>query len=143
MRRLRAVLGGPPAATIRGVALSAYALIRDAAAARSLASPAVEAAGGFDLVLVLGLLDYLRERPARRLLAALGPLVRPGGVLLLTNLHAENPWRAYMEDLLDWPAWHRSRADFERLVAQLDLETLELAPDPESGTNLFYAGRRA
>lgn len=142
-RHLRAVLGDAQAATLRSVPLSAYALIRDPAAARALASPAIEAAGGFDLVLVLGLLDYLRERPARRLLAALGPLVRPGGVLLLTNLHAENPWRSYMEDLLDWPAWHRTRADLERLVAHLGLETLGLAPDPESGTNLFYAGRRA
>lgn len=140
-RHLRAALG--PDATIRSKPLSAYALLRDPAAARSLASPATAAAGGFDVVLVLGLLDYMPAAAIRRFLAALRSTLRPGGLLLLTNLRAGNPWRSYMELLLEWPVEHRSPDEFAGLVADDGhLETLSLAPDPASGTNLFYVGRR-
>lgn len=130
--------------TVRTIPLSAQRLIvRPDAAADLLVTPAIRHNHGFDAILVLGLLDYLGDALVPRLLAALVSLLRPGGELLLTNLHAHNPWRAYMEYVLDWTVAHRTLADFTRLTARADLELQALAPDPASGTNLFHAARRA
>ncbi len=134
---------GGDAPTIRTCKLSAFALIRSPDAARALLSPAVEVNDGFDVILVLGLLDYLKDEAVERFLRAIGGVLAPGGDILLTNLHMENPWRAFMEYALEWTVEHRTLAGFSELVARAGrFEALEAGPDPAAGTNLFYAGRR-
>lgn len=120
--------------TVRGHALSVRQLLRDP-------QLLVDPRGGYDGVLVLGLLDYLTDAAARRLLAALAQRLRPGGELLLSNLHVVNPWRAFMEYTLDWVVRHRDLAGLADL-APPTIEPLELHPDPAAGTNLLFAGRR-
>ena len=94
----------------------------------------------FDVVLVLGLLDYLPDRTAGRFLDLMVKALADDGQMLLTNLHIENPWRAYMEYAGHWDVIHRSKEAFERLCAgDGRLRCVEHRTDA-SGTNLFFRG---
>ncbi|QSQ23801.1 class I SAM-dependent methyltransferase [Pyxidicoccus parkwayensis] len=131
--------GVPPPPTVDYVEVSTYQLLKNRELLNQLRHPE-----GHDVLVVAGLLDYLKAPVAERFLDLLAPLVAPGGRVLLTNLHAHNPWRAFMEYVGDWRVLHRERAEFQALCAGLDeqrLRTLELTSDA-SDTNLFWAGRR-
>jgi SAM-dependent methyltransferase len=98
-------------------------------------------ADGFDAVLVLGLFDYLRAGLVERIVRKLCRLLRPGGLLLTSNLDRRNPHRSFMEYVGDWHVLHRDRAEFEALMLSApNLSTLELTTDPGE-TNLLFAGR--
>ena len=121
--------------TVQCVKLSAIGLIRGGPAL-----PA-ELASAFDAVLVLGLFDYLSDLLVRRLAGALRTLLRPGGLLLASNLDRRNPHRCLMEYVGDWYVLHRDHAEFERLMLTLPgLSTLDLSTDPNA-TNLLFMGR--
>jgi len=94
----------------------------------------------FDAILVLGLFDYLREPLVRRMLQRFQGLLRPGGILLASNVAATNPHRSLMEYVGDWNVIHRSAAAFERLMLhETGFGALELARDA-TGANLLFAG---
>ncbi|WP_163995431.1 class I SAM-dependent methyltransferase [Pyxidicoccus caerfyrddinensis] len=129
----------PPPPTVDYVQLSTYQLLKQKDLREQLRHPE-----GHDVLVVAGLLDYLKAPVAERFLDILTPLVAPGGRVLLTNLHAHNPWRAFMEYVGDWSVLHRERQEFQALCEgrpERGLATLELTSDA-SDTNLFWAGRR-
>lgn len=135
----RAGPGLPPPPRVDYVQVSTWQLLRHAERLEELRHPE-----GHDVLVVAGLLDYLKDAVAERFLDMLAPLVAPGGRVLLTNLHHPNPWRAFMEYVGDWRVLHRGRDAFQRLCEggpERGLATLELTSDG-SGTNLFWAGRR-
>ncbi|MBZ4421808.1 class I SAM-dependent methyltransferase [Myxococcus sp. RHSTA-1-4] len=131
--------GIPPSPTVSYVQVSTYQLLRSEERLAELRHPE-----GHDVLVVAGLLDYLKDATAERVLDALASLVVPGGRVLLTNLHHPNPWRAFMEYVGDWRVLHRSREEFQALCVggpARRLSSLELTCDT-SGTNVFWAGRR-
>lgn len=97
----------------------------------------------FDAVCVLGLLDYLDDAQIVRFLAAMSTVLRPGGRLLLSNLHTTNPWRSLMELTADWVVAHRTVAGFEALVAESGAYGDIRTRLHTSGTNLYCAATRA
>ena len=132
--------GIPPPPTVDYVQVSTYQLLKQKDLLDQLRHPE-----GHDVLVVAGLLDYLKAPVAARFLDILAPLVAPGGRVLLTNLHAPNPWRAFMEYVGDWRVIHRGREEFQSLCEggpERRLATLELTSDA-SDTNLFWAGRRS
>jgi len=131
--------GMPPPPTVDYAQVSTYQVLRHKQLLEPLRHPE-----GHDVLVVAGLLDYLKDNVANRFLDLLAPLVAPGGRVLLTNLHRPNPWRAFMEYVGDWRVRHREQDAFRTLCEGgpgRGLATLELTCD-ESGTNLFWAGRR-
>ena len=65
----------------------------------------------FALVLAGGLFDYLSRRAMVVLLRAIyEDLLRPGGILLFTNIAEGNPWRLLMEYGANWTLIERSEA---------------------------------
>src|SRR5262249_41163121 len=80
---------------VRSVEISAFRLIRDPSSVEVLRGGPDGA--GYDAVLVLGLLDYLKDAQCSRFLDVLATTLRPGGICLLTNLHRVNRWRSLME----------------------------------------------
>ena len=125
---------------IHYVELSAYALLKDPAAIELLRQPVPE--GQYDVILVLGLLDYLQAQAFTRFLDILATLLKPGGDILLTNVNRNNPWSSFMEYIGEWRVISRDRDELRDLVIGNPprFSTTELIPD-ESGTNLYFAGR--
>lgn len=72
--------------------------------------------GPYDLILAGGLFDYLNERQANFLLTKIrARLLRPTGKLVFTNIAAGNPYRPWLEYILDWHLIERSETDVTNL----------------------------
>jgi SAM-dependent methyltransferase len=131
---------GVPMPELRFMQVSTYQLMRQRDALGKLHHPD----GPMDVVIAAGILDYLKDNVISRFLDMMSSLLAPGGLLLLTNLHQQNPWRAFMEYVGDWVVVHRTPEEFRAICegpAERNLVTAELTTDP-SGTNLFWVGRR-
>jgi SAM-dependent methyltransferase len=142
-RKFTRLLGrAAPGTTVDYVETRADEVFRDSHGVATLADHTPD--GRFDAVLVLGLLDYLEPRVILSLVDGLAELLADDGELLLTNLHAGNPWQSLMEYDGDWFVRHRTADEFRALATGAGglIVTDELRPDA-TGTNLFFAGRRA
>lgn len=62
----------------------------------------------FDLIVAGGLFDYLPDRAIVLLLREMQVLLKPGGILLFTNIAEGNPWRHLMEYGSNWTLNGRS-----------------------------------
>ena len=132
--------GGIPAPTVRFTQVSTYQLIRYRDSLDKLRHPD----GPFDVVVAAGILDYLKDNVFSRFLDMMSSLLAPGGLLLLTNLNQNNPWRALMEYVCDWYVIHRSREQFQTLCegpSERGMRTLECTTDA-TDTNIFWAGQK-
>lgn len=91
-----------------------------------LSGAAVSGALGMqDMIYAVGLIDYFRERQARRLLSSLYSHLEPGGVLMIGNMadsRLSNYWP--MEFIADWNVIYRSRE--EMLALAKDCEGAEI-----------------
>ena len=136
---LHLTTGTPP--QLRIVQLSTYQLLRHRDAPNQLRNPD----GPMDIIIAAGILDYLKDNVIARFLEAMLTQLAPGGLLLLTNLHQENPWRSFMEYVCDWYVIHRTREQFQGLCEgppSRGMKTVETVVDASSGTNIFWAGQK-
>ncbi|WP_374411816.1 class I SAM-dependent methyltransferase [Hydrogenophaga sp.] len=102
---------------------------------RSAREADVPQAEQFDYIYCAGLFDYLADKACSRLIAYFERHLRPGGRLLVTNVHSANPERFWMEHFLEWYLIYRD----EQGTAQLFPPSL---PDVQTftdatGVNLF------
>lgn len=65
----------------------------------------------FDFVYCAGLFDYISDRICQRLLSLFCRWTHPGGLVLATNVHPDNPTRWIMEHVVDWHLIHRTMED--------------------------------
>lgn len=72
-----------------------------------------------DVIYCLGLLDYVSDRMAVRLLARFGDFLLPGGRLVIPNFAPSTFGAAYMEAFIDWWLIYRDEKALESLVACL------------------------
>lgn len=68
-----------------------------------------------DLVYSIGLIDYFGDELVVRLLNLVHTMLRPGGKVILGNVHPVNPTRGLMDYVLDWRLVHRTEEDMNRL----------------------------
>jgi SAM-dependent methyltransferase len=123
------------------VELSAYEVLKEPE--RIAVLRAIAGDDGYDTILVLGLLDYLPDAAVTAFLDALVPLLAEDGEILLTNVHASNPWRTLMEYEGDWGVIQRAVEQFAALAVGSPprLTVAECAQD-ETGMNIFFAGHK-
>jgi extracellular factor (EF) 3-hydroxypalmitic acid methyl ester biosynthesis protein len=96
----------------------------------------------YDLVYCAGLFDYLVENTCKQLTTIFYDMVLPGGLLIVTNVHSNNPLRYGMEHLLDWHLIYRSEREMRALVpGQALMENVSVHAD-ETGVNLFLKIRK-
>ncbi len=69
----------------------------------------------YDMIYCAGLFDYFPDNVCRSLVSLYHRWVRPGGLLVTTNVHPKNPDRFVDGHLLEWylitatrPRWPRS-----------------------------------
>ncbi|MDB5930058.1 MAG: methyltransferase domain protein [Polaromonas sp.] len=89
----------------------------------------------FDFVYCAGLFDYLSDKVCSRLLQYFVSRTRPGGTVMVTNVHASNPHKNVMEHLLEWHLIYRDEAGFEAVLPEARDNT-RLFTD-ETGVNIF------
>jgi extracellular factor (EF) 3-hydroxypalmitic acid methyl ester biosynthesis protein len=65
----------------------------------------------FDFVYCAGLFDYLSDRICQRMLTLFCRWTTPGGTVLATNVHPDNPSRWLLEHVVEWHLIHRTKAD--------------------------------
>ena len=74
---------------------------------RAVRNEVIPAEEQFDYVYCAGLFDYLSDKVASRLLEYLRARTRPGGRILVTNVHPCNRQRGVMEHVLEWHLIYR------------------------------------
>jgi extracellular factor (EF) 3-hydroxypalmitic acid methyl ester biosynthesis protein len=89
----------------------------------------------FDLVYCAGLFDYLTDKVCSRLLDYFAIRTRPGGMVLVTNVHSQNPQKNVMEHLLEWHLIYRDEAGLEAVLPQVREKTRIFLD--QTGVNLF------
>lgn len=76
----------------------------------------------FDAVYCAGLFDYLSDKVCSRLMEHFAARVRLGGTLLVTNVHANNSEKFFMEHLLEWYLIYRNEIGMEPLFPEHSTE---------------------
>ena len=69
----------------------------------------------YDFIYCAGLFDYLADKACSRLIAYFDRHLRPGGSLLVTNVHRNNPERFWMEHFMEWYLIYRDESGMESL----------------------------
>ena len=70
-----------------------------------------------DIVYSIGLTDYFSDDLVVNMLNLVHRMLRPGGRVVLGNVHPYNPSRGMLDYILDWKLIHRTQDDFDRLFA--------------------------
>jgi extracellular factor (EF) 3-hydroxypalmitic acid methyl ester biosynthesis protein len=91
--------------------------------------------GVFDFVYCAGLFDYLSDKVCARLLQYFVNRTRPGGSVMVTNVHSSNPQKLGMQHLLEWHLIYRDEAALEAVLPEPRQET-RLYTD-QTGVNVF------
>ncbi len=64
-------------------------------------------------------------------------MLRPGGIVIVTNVAMSNPRKAWMEYVMEWNLIYRDQKDMEDLIPDgLDLKQTNVKAD-STGVNLF------
>ncbi|MCW5653867.1 MAG: class I SAM-dependent methyltransferase [Hydrogenophaga sp.] len=98
----------PPRITLRHE--SVHQLLK-----RSARDEAIAPEDRFDYIYCAGLFDYLADKACARLISYFDSRLKPGGSLLVTNVHSYNPERYWMEHFMEWYLIYRDEAGMERL----------------------------
>ncbi|MCF7675781.1 MAG: hypothetical protein K9M97_10580, partial [Akkermansiaceae bacterium] len=92
---------------------------------------------GYDIVYCAGLFDYLSQRVCARLVELFCTMVKPGGVVIVTNVADRNPSKGWMEYLVEWNLIYRDRPEMQALVpSKFPVKRTDILED-ETGVNLF------
>jgi extracellular factor (EF) 3-hydroxypalmitic acid methyl ester biosynthesis protein len=70
----------------------------------------------YDLVYCTGLFDYFNDEMCRQLTREYVSWLRPGGVLVTSNVHPSNPHRQCMEHLVEWFLVYRDEEQMRALA---------------------------
>lgn len=91
----------------------------------------------YDVVYCAGLFDYLSQRVCKRLVELFCTMVRPGGRVIVTNVAASNPRKAWMEYVMEWNLIYRDNAEMEDLIPDNVPVTYSSIKADSTGVNLF------
>jgi extracellular factor (EF) 3-hydroxypalmitic acid methyl ester biosynthesis protein len=97
----------------------------------------------FDVVYCAGLFDYLSQRVCTRLVEIFYKLIKPGGLLVVTNVSPMNPIRGWMEYILEWNLIYRDDKEMFDLVPTKAITKPEAVLERDvTGVNLFLEIRK-
>jgi extracellular factor (EF) 3-hydroxypalmitic acid methyl ester biosynthesis protein len=96
----------------------------------------------YDMVYCAGLFDYLSDRICRRLNTIFYDIVNPGGLMVTTNVHSNNPSKHWMEFVVDWHLVYRDDTTFSDLTPDRAPEGICRLEHDETGVNVFSAIRK-
>ncbi|MEP2777353.1 MAG: class I SAM-dependent methyltransferase [Luteolibacter sp.] len=91
----------------------------------------------YDVVYCAGLFDYLSQRVCKRLVELFCTMVRPGGRVIVTNVAAANPRKAWMEYVMEWNLIYRDEAEMNDLIPDNQPVVSTSVQADSTGVNLF------
>jgi len=96
----------------------------------------------YDLILIGGVFDYLKDHVIIALLKALSGLLNADGRVFFTNIATGNPYRIFMEYLADWMLIERTEEDIMRLIEEAGTTSpYEIGKDSTGLTFMVTIGR--
>ena len=96
----------------------------------------------YDMVYCAGLFDYLTDAVCQRLMNNFYEMIRPGGLLLVTNVDRSNPLRNGMEHLLDWHLNYRTSREARTLKPDKATADECTVKSDNTGVNIFIEVRK-
>lgn len=96
----------------------------------------------YDLVYCAGLFDYLSDQVCLRLMNIFYGMVKPGGLLLATNVDVSNPMRNTMETLLEWHLIYRTSQQARKLMPENAHPDDFSVTSDITGVNIFIEVRK-
>lgn len=96
----------------------------------------------YDMVYCAGLFDYLSDQVCLRLMNIFYEMVRPGGLVLATNVDVSNPLRNGMEHLLDWHLIYRTSQQARALIPDKAAPDDFFVTSDITGVNIFIEVRK-
>ena len=100
------------------------------------------APNSFDFVYCAGLFDYLPDSVCSKLIDIFYELVKPGGLVFITNVHTNNPSIGWMEFVVDWKLIYRDAHHISSLIKQsVPLDYAKITVEP-LGVNIFAEIRK-
>lgn len=98
--------------------------------------------GQADMIYSIGLLDYLAQRRAKRLVADLFEQLKPGGLLMVANMRKWSGSIMWpLEYVADWSLVYRTENEMRDLAEGLDAASVEITTD-ETRQAYFLTLRR-
>lgn len=88
----------------------------------------------FDFIYCAGLFDYLSDKVCRKLLIMFNQWVKPGGKLVVTNVHPKNAVTNWIEHVLEWYLIYRDEEQLLKLAPELGQQRVF---SDETGVNIF------
>jgi extracellular factor (EF) 3-hydroxypalmitic acid methyl ester biosynthesis protein len=96
----------------------------------------------YDLIYCAGLFDYLPDTSCRQLMEVFYDWLAPGGLLLVTNVMDNKPFRHMLEFVLDWYLIYRNVEQGAGVIpACIPEEARNIKIDP-TGVNIFIEVRK-
>lgn len=88
----------------------------------------------YDFIYCAGLFDYLSDRVCQRILRLFCRWAKPGGLVMATNVHHDNPTKLIMQHVVEWTLIHRNMAELGKLAPP---EFPQKLYDDETHLNVF------
>jgi extracellular factor (EF) 3-hydroxypalmitic acid methyl ester biosynthesis protein len=99
--------------------------------------------GSYDLVYCAGLFDYLPDPVCKKLTELFYELVAPAGLVLVSNVHVNNPSRGWMEYMVDWHLIYRDATQMDGILpSNVPKEHIRIFIEP-TGVNIFAEIRKS
>jgi extracellular factor (EF) 3-hydroxypalmitic acid methyl ester biosynthesis protein len=96
----------------------------------------------YDVVYCAGVFDYLSDRICKRLMDIFYDMLKPGGLLVATNVDASNPSRNGMECLLEWHLIYRNYMQLSALIPDRAPPGSAEVKSDETGVNIYIEVRK-
>jgi hypothetical protein len=99
----------------------------------------VDRYGQHDIILCIGLYDYLDEEAAVKLTRSIYPMLKKSGKIIISNWDISNPSQTEMEWICDWYVYYRTKGSMLRIFkkAQIPSRNIKLMKDP---SGYFHIG---
>jgi extracellular factor (EF) 3-hydroxypalmitic acid methyl ester biosynthesis protein len=107
---------------------------------RAMRADARTEVASYDFIYCAGLFDYLSDRVCARLVKLFMHWIKPGGLVLVTNVHSCNAYRGAMEHLLEWHLIYR---DERQMLDLAPVATCASVYTDATGLNVFLEIRGA
>jgi len=96
--------------------------------------------GEHDIIMCIGLYDYLEEKDAVRLTKAAFSMLKKNGLLVISNWDISNPSRTEMEWVCDWHVYHRTQNEMTGIANKAGIrdKNIEAVKDPTGHFDILF-----